>query len=159
MPFYAKSSELAELLSRLCDGEIGPPDLERLETLLLDDPAAQDLYRRFMALDVELAWRGAGRPAPAQFDPPASTPLPAIIEASPALPAPASTLYPFGSFVFSYAAAVVIVGIGLLIGWAYQVSTPRPDQRESVQLGLQPKPADSRAEPKPVERRHRGGVI
>jgi len=46
MPFYAKSSELAELLSRLCDGEIGPPDLERLETLLLDDPAAQDLYRR-----------------------------------------------------------------------------------------------------------------
>ncbi|MGA7702214.1 MAG: hypothetical protein WCB27_21680 [Thermoguttaceae bacterium] len=150
MPFDAKRSELTELLSRLCDGEIEPAERERLETLLLDDAAAQDLYRRFIALDVELAWRGAGRPAPSQFDAPVAAPLPAIIEASPALPAPASTLYPFGSFVFSYAAAVVIVGIGLLIGWAYQVSTPRPDWRESVHLAPQPRPADLRPEPKPV---------
>ena len=64
MPFGAKQSELAGLLSRLCDGEVGPADWERLEALLFDDPAAQDLYRRFVALDVELAWRGAGRPAP-----------------------------------------------------------------------------------------------
>ncbi len=64
MPFGAKQSELAGLLSRLCDGEIAPGDWERLEALLLDDSAAQELYRRFVALDVELAWRGAGRPAP-----------------------------------------------------------------------------------------------
>ncbi len=73
-----------------------------------------------------------------------------MIEPSPALPAPASTLYPFGSFVFSYAAAVVIVGIGLLLGWAYQVSTPRPDQRESVRLVPPPKSTEKRFEPKLV---------
>ena len=72
MPFDAKNTELAELLSRLCDGEIAQADWQRLETLLLNDPTAQDLYRRFVALDVELAWRGAGRPVPSQFDPPAS---------------------------------------------------------------------------------------
>ena len=58
MPFDAKRSELTELLSRLCDGEIEPAERERLETLLLDDAAAQDLYRRFIALDVELACAG-----------------------------------------------------------------------------------------------------
>ncbi len=151
MPFDAKNSELAELLSRLCDGGIGQADWERLETLLLDDPAAQDFYRRFVALDVELAWRAAGRPASSQFDPadPAAT-APVIIEASPSLHTPASTFYPFGSFVFSYAAAVVIVGIGLLIGWAYHVSIPRPDQRESVHVTPQSKPTDVGTDPKLV---------
>ncbi len=147
MPFDAKNSELADLLSRLCDGEIGQADWDRLETLLLNDPAAQDLYRRFVALDVELAWRGAGRPAPSHFDPAISGPVPpVIIEASSPLQAPASTFYPFGSFVFSYAAAVVIVGIGLLIGWVYQVSITRPDQRESVHVAPPSKPADLRSD-------------
>ena len=147
MPFDAKNTELADLLSRLCDGEIGQADWDRLETLLLNDPAAQDLYRRFVALDVELAWRGAGRPAPSHFYPSASGPVPSvIIESSGPLQAPASTLYPFGSFVFSYAAAVVIVGIGLLIGWAYQVSITRPDQRESVHVAPPSKPADLRSD-------------
>ena len=67
-----------------------------------------------------------------------------------ALHAPASTFYPFGSFVFSYAAAVVIVGIGLLIGWAYQVSIPRPDQRESVHVALPPSRPTSDPSPKLV---------
>jgi hypothetical protein len=151
MSLGAKNGELTELLSRLCDGEIGQANWERVEALLLHDLAAQDLYRRFMALDVELAWRAAGRPALSRFDPPASTPVAAaIIEASAPLHAPASTLYPFGSFVFSYAAAVVIVGIGLLIGWAYQVSIPRPDHRASAQVASQSKPTDLRGEPKLV---------
>jgi hypothetical protein len=133
MPFDSKNAELTELLSRLCDGDFGQADCERLESLLLDDPAAQDFYRRFMALDVELSWRAAGRPAPSQFDSPASIGIPPItIEATPDLHASDSAFYPMGGFAFSYAAALVIVGIGLLIGWAYQVSTPRPDQRESV---------------------------
>ncbi len=150
MSFDADSSELTELLSRLCDGEIAQTDWERLEALLLDDPAAQELYRRYMALDVELAWRAAGRPAASRFDPPIAAALPAILEVSAPLHAPASTFYPFGSFVFSYAAAVVIVGVGLLIGWVYQVSIPRPDQRESIQVTQHSRTAGLHSEPKPV---------
>ena len=148
MPFDSKNTELVELLALLCDGEIGQVEWERLESLLLDDPAAQDLYRRFMALDVELAWRAAGRPAPSRLNPPASAPIPPIIiEASPSLHAASSILYPVGSFVFSYAAAVVIVGIGLLIGWAYQVSIPGFDHREVVDVVQRPVPTDVRPEP------------
>ena len=41
----------------------------------------------------------------------------------------------------------MIVGIGLLIGWAYQVSISRPDQRESVHVALPAKPTDFRSNP------------
>ncbi|MCD4728057.1 MAG: hypothetical protein K8R46_10370, partial [Pirellulales bacterium] len=58
-----KFTELNDLLSRLCDGEMDRPDWDRLETLLLNDPAAQDYYRRFVVLDVDLAWRAGGRSA------------------------------------------------------------------------------------------------
>ena len=61
---------------------------------------------------------------------PAVAPLPVMIEGVSDLHAPLSTGYPGGSFLFSYAAAVLILGLGLLIGWAYQLSIPRSDRPE-----------------------------
>ena len=74
MSFDDKSAELTELLTLLCDGKVGQAEWERLEALLLDDPEAQELYRRFIALDVELAWRATGRLAPSQINPPTVAP-------------------------------------------------------------------------------------
>ena len=54
-----KLSELADLLAELCDSELDRHEWERLDALLLDDAEAQEFYRRFIALDVDLAWRGA----------------------------------------------------------------------------------------------------
>ena len=66
-PFEAKQAELAELLAQLCDGGARQPELDRLEVLLLDDPESQEFYRRFVALDVDLAWHVAHRAAPLPF--------------------------------------------------------------------------------------------
>ena len=70
---------------------------------------------------------------------------------------PSPRLVPGGSFLFSYAAAVLIVGLGLLIGWAYQVSIPggpiiekaatRPCRRRRRSFGLSPKSSRSAASP------------
>ena len=55
------NAELTDLLVLLCDGEMGQAEWDRLDGLLLDDPAAQEFYGRFIGLDVDLAWRAAGR--------------------------------------------------------------------------------------------------
>ena len=59
MASEAKLAELADLMAQLCDSDLDRLGWERLEALLLDDPEAQQFYRRFIALDVDLAWRGA----------------------------------------------------------------------------------------------------
>ena len=63
-----------------------------------------------------------------------------------------SSVPPLGGFLFSYVAAVVIVGVGLLIGWAYQVSIPRSDHqvRETARVAPVPKPTAFRPEPELV---------
>jgi len=66
-PSNAKQAELAELLTQLCDGKARQPELDRLEVLLLDDPESQEFYRRFVALDVDLAWHVAYRAVSPSF--------------------------------------------------------------------------------------------
>jgi hypothetical protein len=118
MPFDSKTAELTELLTRLCDGGADLADCDRLESLLLNDPAAQDLYQRFITLDIELAWRAAGRPASSRIDSPSPVAFPPIAPPSSVFASHSTSL---GSFAFSYAVAAVIVGAGMLIGWACQV--------------------------------------
>ena len=64
---------------------------------------------------------------------------PIVIETAPLAGAPLSQ---FGGFVFSYGAAVVIVMIGILIGWAYQVSVPRPGHQVAANTGPRLAPGD-----------------
>jgi hypothetical protein len=77
-------------------------------------------------------------------DSPADVPfLPIIVQNSPGLPtAVSSFLSPFGSLAISYLLAAVIVGIGLLIGWACQVSTSQQVTR------YDPRPAAASLFPK-----------
>jgi ferric-dicitrate binding protein FerR (iron transport regulator) len=49
-------TELARLIGELCDERIEPAELERLEAMLRDDPAAQRFYHECVALRVDLAW-------------------------------------------------------------------------------------------------------
>ncbi|MCG2683205.1 MAG: FecR family protein [Planctomycetales bacterium] len=146
----AKFAELNDLLSRLCDGEMDRPDWDRLETLLLDDPAAQDYYRRFVVLDVDLAWRAAGRSAGLSLESSATEargsetgdsgfgtrdsgphvsrtpnpePLfpPIILDLSPTSHYPLST--PFvGSWAFSCMVSAAIMGVAMLGAWAVKIT-------------------------------------
>jgi hypothetical protein len=128
----AQNAGLLGLLSRLCDDELDQGGWERLETLLLDDPAAQDVYRRYVALDVNLAWRAAGRPAVTTCDSPRTIPFPTAALSPPA--SFGSWKSPFGSFLVSYGVAVVIVGLGMLIGWFCQVHVQDEIGRGGLQL-------------------------
>jgi len=148
--------ELRGLLGRLANGPMTHRETERLNELLAADTQAQQIFADYAMLEacLEMVWTSgegqttcASEPAESEF---VDGALPVIIEASPALHAPLSTLYPVGSFLFSYMAAVVIVGMGLLIGWAYQVSIPRSDYREVVEVAPRPMPTDLRSEPEMV---------
>lgn len=139
-PSDAKTVELAELLALMCDGEIGRVEASRLEALLLDDPEAQEFYRRYISLDVELAWRAADRRAegenakckgknakcklpdntPFLPSPPSAIPLPPSVSLFSFLP---NT--PLGNVAFSYAMSAFFVAIGLFIFSLMSASSPR----------------------------------
>ncbi len=148
--------EFRSLLARLADGPITPHEKERLNAMLAADARAQQMFADYAMLEacLEMVWTsGEGQlTETSETGEPESiaAALPVVIEGVPDLHAPVSPLYTGGSFLFSYAAALVIVGLGLLIGWAYQVSIPRTEHGETVQVGPQPKPADVGPEPKMV---------
>jgi hypothetical protein len=144
--------ELLELLEALCDGEITAAEHDRLQSRLAADAAARQLYFDYVDLRLLLRqWQRAssGEQRSAVADEPDAVPLPpVVIQTSPVFHVPTTTFFsPLGSFVFSYAAAAVIVGVGLLVGWAHQVSIPRLDRREIVGAGQQPVPTNFHPEP------------
>ncbi len=145
-PSGAKTIELAELLTLMCDGEIGRVESERIEALLLDDPEAQEFYRRYISLDVELAWRAAGRKAEGEnakcklqmancklpeSSPQPPAPSPSSIPPSAISLPPSVSLFsflpttPLGNVAFSYAMSALLVAIGLFIFSLMSASSPR----------------------------------
>ncbi|MBN1395628.1 MAG: FecR domain-containing protein [Pirellulales bacterium] len=143
----ANHAELHDLLTCLCDAELDRPDWERLETLLLDNPDAQDYYSRFMALDVDLAWRAAdndqglgvgdqgseGRGQRTEGREQSTD-----IQILSPLPSPLSPQF-VGGPVFSYMVATVVLCLMLLGGWAYKINYDRyiftADSRRSTTFG------------------------
>jgi hypothetical protein len=143
--------ELFELFEALCDGAITPAQHERLQHRLATDAAARQLYFDYLDLRLHLRqWQRASSGEHPSFGietPDAVPPAPIVIQASLPLHAPVSAIYsPLGSFAFSYLVAAVIVGIGLMIGWAYQVPNPRTDHRE---MAVSPQPAPKNLHPEP----------
>jgi hypothetical protein len=135
--------ELSELLAALREDAITDAQAERLAALLRYDREARRRYVRYMAIEAHLlGGRTDSRFLPdeqtgAIADLPAVAPYPAVIVEN-----PAGFSFPFaafGGFAFSYAAASVIVAIGLLIGWACHVSPPQFDRREVIVKTTTPK--------------------
>ncbi|HEY2155352.1 MAG TPA: hypothetical protein VGH33_06960, partial [Isosphaeraceae bacterium] len=71
----SKSDELFELLCELVDGEMTPSRSDRLRELLRDDPAAQDLYLKFMGLHAQLHLDYTSGSGPADMPGVSSMPL------------------------------------------------------------------------------------
>ena len=155
---------IAELLALLCDEAISPEEMERLDRLICTDATVRRLYMEYLDLHARLSYQ-FHQPAESVFplpsghsrstvprqpfavgsqslmaDSPADVPFPPIIvQNSPGLPASVSpSLSPFGSFVLSYSLAAVIVGIGLLIGWACQVSISQQVARSDPRPAITP---------------------
>ncbi len=121
--------ELHDLVGALCDGAIDPERFGRLQTLLADDLEAQRFYVRY--LDIHGALRRLsleGTPQREEED----TPCPSfIIHRSPANDySPTAGLFALGGNAFSYGMATLILGIGLLIGWAWRISYLPFENRE-----------------------------
>jgi hypothetical protein len=111
--------EFRELLSAVVDGQPGARGLRRLEEILLASPELQSLYNDFMTLHSMLLWE-AGPPLSSS-----QSPSPVIVVDSSApvrSPLLASNLSGIGSWMFSYMVATLLVGIGLLAGWAYRIN-------------------------------------
>jgi hypothetical protein len=142
--------ELSMLLCAMFDGEMTPAEESRLADLLRDNPEAQESYldycRTHALLRQELGGRcdiacldrqeavaaiasagtmqsplgEIGDGESSSDDPPSAVPFAAI----PLQPFSdqAAPFSPLGSFVFSYSLAALIIGAGILIGWACKVS-------------------------------------
>jgi hypothetical protein len=164
---FEPTEELWSLTAAMCDGAISPQEVERLESLLRADPQTRLFYATYMDLHGRMHWwfRGrhpespaADRQGPQSSEGAALPPLDSV-----GLPASAVTAVgdgallrtqsglffpmlnsPLGSFVFSYAAAVVIVGIGIALAWMCHVSDPVVRRRDVA--GLDSSPAIERRE-------------
>ena len=142
---WSPSAELADLIEALCHGTITAEETASLEQLVLADPNARRYYVRYLHLhaslphvllpqDVKGHECGTTKdelPQSASIHHPSfsiqhsPSPLPPIIIHT--LPSPLSSLPSFiGGPLFSYLVAIVIFGIGLMVGATVHVS--RPDQ-------------------------------
>lgn len=153
---------IAELLASLCDETISPEEARRLDHLICTEPAVRRAYLEYIDLHARLSYRfhqppetpsvevvreqevaerdeGLRSAADSESPPPVI-----VLDSSPARRGASFGLQaPVGSFLFSYTAAAVILGIALVIGWAWRIS--RIEQPSSPVL---PQLAGS-GEPKP----------
>jgi hypothetical protein len=147
--------ELLELFEALCDGAISPAQHQKLQSRLAIDSAAQRLYFDYLDLRLHLRqWQRAslGEQTLSNPDEPnAISSGSVVIQTSPILHVPYSTPYAqFGGFAFSYVVATLIVGIGLLIGWACQVTIPQSAPQEIADISPRPSVEPSHSNPKSV---------
>jgi hypothetical protein len=127
--------ELFDLLAALCNGTITPREHRRLEELLAADPAARQFYFDYLDLHLHLFRWQRTQAMPVEVDggewavdseceisdpaSPTSNLSPFVLNLSPPFePLPSH----IGGFLFSYLAATVVLGIGLLLGAMVQVS-------------------------------------
>ncbi len=137
-----------DLLSKVLDSTLDDGEQELLAELLRRDPQARRLYHEHIALHALLHWKetdgsadvsgaaSAGRPchpseiasrnseAPSPSLPvPGPEPLipPIVLDLSSTLPRTPGLFAP-GGWLFSYAAATVIMGVVILGAWVYKVS-------------------------------------
>lgn len=135
---------LLGLLESLCDGRISPAEHERLQERLAADVDARQLYFDYVDLRLQLRqWqRTALSEQRAREDAqtaPACAPI--VIQTDPSMPTPFAPPYAsIGGFAFSYVVASLLVGFGLLLGWACQISVLQPDH-QSAQVAPTPAPA------------------
>ena len=122
--------ELFDLLEALCDGAITPPQHERLQAAAWRRTRPRGSSTSTISTCICIFANGSrlarGEHSSGIDAPDAIARRPDRHPTSPPLHAPVSAIYsPMGSFAFSYLVAALIVGLGLMIGWVYQVSIPR----------------------------------
>jgi hypothetical protein len=116
------SDPLRDYAERYCDGTLSAEETAALERRLRDDPQAMEFFVLYMEIHSQIAWNAR---AHAEDGRPSAIP-PIILDLSPPIREPLWTsLVSPGGFLFSYTAAVVLVGIGLLIGWTWKIHYDR----------------------------------
>jgi hypothetical protein len=150
---FEQESELRDLLDALCEDALAPELRERLESLLLADDDACRYCLDYLSLHGALSLASpseirafeCGGPSRKRRTADSVPAPPIVVDVSPVRQAPLFTLQsPVGSFVFSYLAGAVLLGIGLLIGWTWRVY----DDRNVVQNP--PRHLDGDRSPSPV---------
>ena len=144
------ADEMRELLAALREDVITDAQAERLVKLLRGSTAARRTYIHYMAMVANLRGSLADSPSPrphfpevgdqgsdtdagSAVEPPNQVDqqsaisnqqsiAPIILDLSPPLHSPLLTLHsPLGSFLFSYVAGAMLLGLGLLIGWTWKI--------------------------------------
>lgn len=130
---------IAELLASLCDETISPEEMQRLDRLLCTDAAVRRQYMEYLDLHARLSCQFHHSAETMVPLPSMAVPLPPIVIQT---DSDLSSFHPIGSFIFSYSLAAVIVGIGLLVGWACHI----PGSQGLASNAVRPGPAVPRIE-------------
>jgi hypothetical protein len=157
------TDELFGLMYDLAEDRLTAEKAARLEGLLLADPANRQRYVDFMLLVGGLHRTRGDVPArPESRHPKSEVPNrlssipPIVVNPSPvAGGSPSAGLFVPGGYLFSYIVGAVLLGIGLLIGWAWRTS-----QNERLLAGApaQTSPNCAAEQPPPVVGRITGAV-
>ena len=133
----AQIEEFRGLLARCADVPMTRQEMERLNELLASDAQAQQMFADYAMLDacLEMVWTSGEEREVGGLalvgSVPAEEALPVILQASPILHAPLSAFNSsLGGLLFSYSVAAVVVAVGMMIGWACQVSYPQSDRQQ-----------------------------
>ena len=142
--------ELRALVDAACNGSLTERDAARLEELLTGSVEAQRYYLACVRLDGCLRWEFGHQPDDLALCPLGHAP-PIILDLSPALRSPLLSLHsPVGGFLFSYLGGAVLLGICLLIGWAWRIHYDQQTVQSAPRLG--PVFGEPEAEPQSVGR-------
>jgi hypothetical protein len=145
---------LLDLFDALYDGAIMAVEHQRLQSRLAADAAARRLYFDYLDLRLHLRqWQRAslGQWQPADADAADAAPSgPIVIQTASPLNAPFALPYSLSGFALAYVAATLIVGIGLLVGWVYQVSFPQSLRQEIAAKAPRPAVTPVRADSEAV---------
>jgi hypothetical protein len=114
------ADRLQPLLSAMFEGQLSDAQIAELRGILGSDPEARRQYVRQVNTHAMLQW--INTPPDAESKQESFIP-PIILDLSPAAqPSLFGSPFSAGSFVFSYLVAAVLVGVALLVGWAWPIS-------------------------------------
>lgn len=147
-------AELHDLLWEVRAGTASPDELARLERMVCEDSEIRSFYVRYMHLCADLHWSLAGSDENSRRDAADPSEVPAIEPATSNIPFvlpipldatqppgfPSSPLSPFPSFLLSYLVAAAVLGIAMLLGWAWKVPEYSQVAQNSTSTPASPNP-------------------
>jgi hypothetical protein len=140
----SRYDELIDAVFAICDGEPSEEQIRRIDSLLAEDPAARLLYLQCLEIHLQMDRLAASRGEDSGFRVQGSDVRPSETKAN----SPKADIHPssfilhpstslpsfFGGALFPYVVATLLIGLGLLLAWAWNAPLRQHDSPIARQM-------------------------